>query len=195
MSRSFAVKARRPRRGGAERQGGPGREGMNVETRPFRPAVRLLHAPYLPQALADAPVEVHAAQPCPVRPERGFLFRGEHVLVEEPLERRPGGVVLARISLPVVAFLLPDEHLAGAEEVPEVRPVVAQPDKLVLQGRAVQPDLAEGLPSRRPVLLLHVGVVVASPRPRPPQEGPLRLASEVGADVVVEDLPAVVGME
>ena len=195
MSRSFAVKARRPRRGGAERQGGSSREGGNVEARSLRIDVRLLHAPYLPQALADAPVEVHAAHPCPVRPERGFLRRGELVLVEAPLERCPGRVAPARISLPVVVLPLCDEHFAGAEEVPGVRPVVAQPGELVLQGRAVQPDLAEELSSRRPVLLLHVGVVVASPRPRPPQEGSLRLDSRSGADVVVEDLPAVVGME
>lgn len=56
---------------------------------------------------------------------------------------------------PAVAFPLLDEHLAGAEEVSEVRPVVARPGKPVLQGRAVQPDFAEEQPSRRLVLLLH----------------------------------------
>ena len=62
---------------------------------------------------------------------------------------------IQRGVVPAVAFPLLGEHLAGAEEVSEVRPVVARPGKPVLQGRAVQPDFAEELPSCRLVLLLH----------------------------------------
>lgn len=82
-SHSFAVTPRRPRRGGAERRGGSSREEMNVETRSSRLAVRLLHAPYFPQALAHAPVEVYVAPSCPVCPERGFQLRGKYVFVED----------------------------------------------------------------------------------------------------------------
>ena len=158
-------------------------------------AVCGLDAPYLAKALAHAPVEFHSAEARPVRLQRRFLFRREHVFVEHPLVRRPWLVVLALVALAVRALLLRHEHLARAEEVSEVRPVVAELGELVLQRGAVEPGLSEELSPRRPVLLLDVGVVVAVPRPGPPQERLLRLASQVCRDMVVQRLAAVVGMQ
>ena len=122
-----------------------------------------LYAPYLAQPLDHAPVELHPAEAGSVRLQRGFLLGREHVFFEYPLVRGPWRVVCALVALAVRALLLRHEHLARAEEVAEVRPVVAELDELVLQRRAVEPDLPEELPPRRPVLLLDVGVVVAVP--------------------------------
>ena len=105
-----------------------------------------LDAPYLAQALAYAPVEVHSAEAGSVRLQRCFLFQREHVFVEHPLVRSPWPVILALVAFAVRALLLRHEHLARAEEVAEVRPVVAELDELVLQRRAVEPDLPEELP-------------------------------------------------
>jgi hypothetical protein len=146
VARPFAVKSSRPRRGGAKRQGWTSREGREVFAGMFGLVVCRLYAPYLAQSLDHAPVELHSAETRLVRRQRGFLLRREHVFVQHPLVRGPRLVVCALEALAVRALLLRHEHLARAEEVAEVRPVVAEPDELALQRGAVEPDLPEELP-------------------------------------------------
>ena len=65
-----------------------------------------LDAPYLAQALAYAPVELHPAEAGSVRLQRGFLLGREHVFFEHPLARSPRLVVCALVALAVRALLL-----------------------------------------------------------------------------------------
>ena len=183
----------RPRRGAAQRQGRTSRSGLRPF--PFCGRVGFLQPTDFPQAFPDPPIQVHAAESVAVFSQLFFLFRRQDAIFQQTLERRAGRIVTAPEAFAVFPLFLGHQHLAGAEEVAEVRPVVAELLELFLQVRAVEADFAEQLPSGRAVLFFDMGVVVAFPGPRPPQERGLCLPSEPGRNVVVEDFAAIVGVD
>ena len=86
--RGTAVPEWVPRSGKAGQVGRPARSSSAL-------VVLFLDTKDFVQAFAHPAVQLHAAEPVAVFPQRGFLFRGRDAFVQQPWERRFGGLVAA----------------------------------------------------------------------------------------------------
>ena len=161
----------------------------------FRRVVPLLDALYSGELAFDLGQKVDSAESGLALFESMSFFAGEDVLFKQPLVRRLRIVVGAFIALAVGALPLGDEHLAWAEEVSEVRPHLAEFEEVLLQIWAVEPNLSEQLPARRPVFFFHMRIVVALPRARTPHKRSASHRPEERHHMMVQYLAAIVGMQ